>query len=575
MANWSQSHFLQSLGWATLNSFWQMALLWCFYLAVNYLFKLNAENKYRFSVTALVAGFAWFVFTFFHYYQSSSISTIAFFNQSINHTNNILNLFLFAASVTYLALLIFPSIQLFKNWQFVQRIKKQGLQKAGLNHRLFVQKMSLQLGITKKVMVYVSELVKSPMTVGYLKPIILLPFAVLSNLSTQQVEAILLHELSHIKRYDYLVNLVMSFITTVLYFNPFVKQFMKTIEEERENCCDQLVLQFEYDNVAYASALLTLEKIAAQFHVLTLCATGKKYLLSRIEKIIGMPAGQSNREKKRRFKLNHLAFLFAALFCIFIFNSVMIIKEKEKKTPGFSLAYDNLSTPFSFFNDDETLSPTKTPVVDFRKKETEPQTLTTTNLFTGAVIPYKANIVLENQPVEFPLQQHLLMNVAQDDIDANLTSQQKEEIKSTVAATKKIFTDLQWKEIDKTIADVMTENEKLKAKEVYLKSIEKTVNFKNIEQQLKANYENIDWNKINFNIEQGLSNIQLDSLKKLYTQILVQLEKAKNASDKNEEVVIAPIPDQSVNYIRRSTEVMRMKVDSIKAIQSPKKIVRL
>jgi beta-lactamase regulating signal transducer with metallopeptidase domain len=99
--------------------------------------------------------------------------------------------------------------------------------------------------------------------------------AALSNLSTQQVEAILLHELSHIRRYDYLVNFIVSIISTFLYFNPFVKQLARAIEEERENCCDQLVLQFGYDKVGYAAALLTLEKLSAARHALDLAATAK------------------------------------------------------------------------------------------------------------------------------------------------------------------------------------------------------------------------------------------------------------------------------------------------------------
>ena len=210
MANWSQSHFLQSLGWATLNSFWQMALLWCLYLGAGYIFKISSHKKYQLSVLAMVAGFAWFVFSFIYFFKSSSVSTVAFFNQSIQESNSLLNIFLLSASIAYLSLLMFPSYKLFKNWQFVQRLKKEGLHKADLHYRLFVQKIAAQLGIKYKVIVYLSELVRSPLTVGYLKPIILLPIAALNNLSTQQVEAILLHEVSHIRRYDYLVNFMIS-----------------------------------------------------------------------------------------------------------------------------------------------------------------------------------------------------------------------------------------------------------------------------------------------------------------------------------------------------------------------------
>ena len=70
----------------------------------------------------------------------------------------------------------------------------------------------------------------SPVTIGFLKPIILLPVAALNSLTPQQVEAVLLHELSHIRRYDYLINLVITLVHTLFYFNPFIKKFVSAIE---------------------------------------------------------------------------------------------------------------------------------------------------------------------------------------------------------------------------------------------------------------------------------------------------------------------------------------------------------
>src|SRR5215217_1957370 len=309
MANWSQSHFLQALGWATLNSFWQMALLWCLFLGASHLFNLSSNKKYQLSVLAIAIGFAWFILSFIFFYRSTPIFTISIFEQAANESDSILNIFLISASVAYLSLLIFPSYRLFKNWQFVQRIQKEGLQKAGLNYRLFVQKISGHLGIGKKVFVYVSEIVKSPVTIGYIKPIILLPVAALNNLSTQQVEAVLLHELSHIKRYDYLINFIITLLQTLFYFNPFVKRFVSQIEFEREKCCDELVLQFEYDKISYASALLLLEKNMLASEVLTLAAAGKNHLLCRIEKILGL-------KKKPRFTFNQFAGLLASFLVV-------------------------------------------------------------------------------------------------------------------------------------------------------------------------------------------------------------------------------------------------------------------
>lgn len=567
MANWSQSHFLQSLGWATLNSFWQMALLWCLFLGANHIFKFSSHRKYQFSVMAIATGFAWFVFTLVYYYNSKQV-TLAFFDNTINESNNLLNIFLISASVAYLSLLIFPSYRLYKNWRFVQRIRKDGLSKADYNYRLFVQKIASQLGITKKVVVYVSELVKSPLTVGYIKPIILLPIAALNHLSTQQVEAILLHELSHIRRFDYLVNLMISVINTILYFNPFVKIFMRIVEEERENCCDQLVLQYGYDKVGYATALLTLEKLSVHRQVLALGAAGKNYLVNRIEKIVGM-------EKKKGWNRNQLAGMFAALFCIIVFNSVLIIKETNQHKKNL-FAFSSISTPFSLYENDRG---TQTPVKN--EKDPAPKTwiakTTPVNkinpLSTGSfeIAPSEEVVFGQFQPSMNPA----LTFVEQDDVEASLTEEQKEEVKTTVENTRKVISGLQWTEIEKSIADALNEREKSKAREEYMKALERTVDFESLEQNLKAQYQQMDMARINSNLDKAIVMMQLDSLQKSYQSILVQLEKANAELSAQTEVAANPMPDLSIEELKRSTEEMRRKIDTIKALRHPKKVVRL
>jgi bla regulator protein blaR1 len=564
MANWSQSHFLQSLGWATLNSFWQMALLWCVYLAINSVFKISSDKKYQLAVAAILSGFVWFVFTFVYYFQSSSVSSIAIFNQSVNESNSMLTVFLFSASIAYLSLLIFPSYRLFKNWQFVQRIKKEGLLKADLNYRLFVNKISAQLGISKKVFVYISELVTSPVTVGYLKPIVLLPVAALSNLSTQQVEAILLHELSHIRRYDYLVNLLVSIISTFLYFNPFVKQFIGAIEEERENCCDQLVLQYGYDKVGYASALLTLEKLSVRRHALALGAAGKNYLLNRIQKIVGM-------EQKKGFKRSQFAGLFAALLCIVVFNSILIIKDKNQSSSLY--ASMDFANPLNLLNDEgskpDYILPTN------RRADTKfwVATKAASTKKEKAIAAMHADEAQDIEPVSET--NSMFISVAQDDIEASLTNEQKARVKSTVDATKKVMSDLQWKQAETAIADVLTENEKVIAKREYINELNKMVNWKNIEKKMKADYETIDWENVDSKMNNALTAIKLDSLQKTYSVVLMQLNKLTTKVNEKTEINICPLPDQSIEQIQEAKQELSSRVNTIKALRSPKKVVRL
>src|SRR5687768_4168618 len=114
MAGISQSAFLQALGWATLNSFWQMALLWTAFLLVQYFFRLSSHKKYIGALAALGIGFTWFLATFILYYQSGPAAS--FFVARATETPGLAawNIILSSASLAYLLLLMVPAYRLFK-----------------------------------------------------------------------------------------------------------------------------------------------------------------------------------------------------------------------------------------------------------------------------------------------------------------------------------------------------------------------------------------------------------------------------------------------------------------------------
>jgi bla regulator protein blaR1 len=291
-----QANFLQSLGWAVLNSLWQLALLWVIFQFITVVFKkASSAAKSSLATFLLTGGFAWFIYTFLSTYLDSpsaanAIQGSVLVNAEANpELSSWLQRSLPVASIAYLILLVFPLLHFVRNYRYVQLIRHYGLSKIDVNWRIFVQKIAAQLGIRKTVRIWVSELVSSPVTIGFLKPVILVPLAAINNLTTQQLEAVLLHELSHIRRFDYLVNLVINFIQTIFYFNPFAKAFVKIVEKEREKSCDEMVLQFQYDSRDYATALLTLEHTRPAPKPLVVGASGKKHdLLNRIEIILGV-----------------------------------------------------------------------------------------------------------------------------------------------------------------------------------------------------------------------------------------------------------------------------------------------
>jgi beta-lactamase regulating signal transducer with metallopeptidase domain len=560
MAGLSQSAFLQALGWATLNSFWQMALLWCVFLGANYFFKLSAQNKYYLSAGSVIAGALWFFGTFILYYNNYKPGySFGLTEYAIPSLNNLTPVVLASASIAYLILLIIPAYRLIYNWKSIQLLRKIGLQKAEIHYKLFVKKITASLGIKNIVAVYFSELVKSPLTIGYLKPIILLPLASVNNLTVHQIEAVLLHELSHIKRYDYLVNIFISIIQTFLYFNPFTRLLIRVVQEERENCCDQMVLQFGYDKLSYASALLSLEKTSLQSHVFVLRAAGKRNLLSRIEKIVGV-------EKKLQFRFNHFAGLIAAFLCLFTFNSLLIISKEKAPT---SLSFNRLENPFYFFNDENSLkinskSRSKEQYSTAKKSERIKMEEDNTEVY---IVP-DAEIPPSPQHLE-----DILMPVAYNETASNLSEEQKIHIKSTIENTKKVLGTYQWKEVEKTIGEALSAEEKEAVKQQYLQEINK-IDWENMEKGLKTAYENINWQMIDMNLQLALTNIRIDSLKFSYELALKALEKAQFEAEASLKPTQLPLPDASLEELQKRQETLRNSLKEIKLIKN-RKVIKL
>ncbi len=331
------SIFLQSLGWAIANSLWQAAALWILYQLIQFSHK-NATSRFRnnLSTGLLFSIFAWFLLTFVnkYLYLQSTAEVI-----TIPHANN--EYLSYATSfdwstaikkavstlpylsIAYLLLLAMLSIRLIKSYLHIYFIKNHGLKKPPVEWRLFTEKVSLQMGITKKIRLWFSEHVDVPATIGFIKPFILIPIASINQLSPDQLEAIILHELSHIRRNDYLINLFISIVETVLFFNPFIVLLAKIIKRERENCCDDFVIQYQYDRHSYASALLALEQTRNKNIRLSLAATsGKKQLLSRIQRI--MEVSNSNN-------INYGQKLLALLIITGIICSIAWFSPEKKE----------------------------------------------------------------------------------------------------------------------------------------------------------------------------------------------------------------------------------------------------
>lgn len=295
----NQSAFLKALGWSLLDSLWQMGALWLIYVLLTANGKrFHARQRHTLALLSLAGGSLWFLATLvINFYKAAAAPEVVTlvvnageFAPSPGKGDMAawLEPVLPFLSVAYLLITACLFFRFYHQYRYTRRLFHQGLQKANPALRVFLQQALQHMSIHRKVNIWISTLVDTPLTIGFWKPVILLPIAAVNNLSIEQTEAIILHELNHIRRNDYLVNLLIACTDIILFFNPFAQLFSGVIRREREHSCDDMVLQFRYDASQYARALLTLEQNrAAGSPALAVAATGNNTLLfNRVKRML-------------------------------------------------------------------------------------------------------------------------------------------------------------------------------------------------------------------------------------------------------------------------------------------------
>jgi GWxTD domain-containing protein len=166
------------------------------------------------------------------------------------------------------------------------RMKSASTETAPVELRSLLNHLSGRIGIARRVSLWNSTLVQVPTVIGWLRPAVLIPVGCLAGLSASQIEAIFAHELAHIRRHDYLVNVFQSLVEAVLFYHPAVWWVSQQIRKERENCCDDLAVSINGDCLAYAQALSFLEERRSSHPAIALGANGG-VLAMRIKRLLG------------------------------------------------------------------------------------------------------------------------------------------------------------------------------------------------------------------------------------------------------------------------------------------------
>ena len=177
-------------------------------------------------------------------------------------------------------------------WVWVRRLIWKRAQPAAERWRQAAADLARRMRVSRPVRILESAAVRVPTLVGCLRPVILLPASVLTGLAPEQIEALLAHELAHVRRWDYLVNLGQTVAEALFFYHPAVWWLSRRIRVEREQCCDDAVVATCGDRVAYARALATLGQSSVV--PAAALAAGDGRLLARIRRILTMEPDTRN-----------------------------------------------------------------------------------------------------------------------------------------------------------------------------------------------------------------------------------------------------------------------------------------
>jgi GWxTD domain-containing protein len=293
---WVQTPLAQAIGWTLVHSLWEGALV-ALVLAAALWAVRSSRARYAAACLAMLAMLAGFGFTFARLMprQRSHVVTIARavslpagFEEPKIPVQRRAEDFLPWLAPFWIAGVVIFHLRSLASWMSARRLRRTGVCLAPDLWRERLDRLGARVRLSRPVTLLESCLAEVPVVIGYVRPAILVPVGLLAGLPAGQIESILLHELAHIRRYDYLVNLLQASVEGFLFYHPAVWWISGLIRAERENCCDDLVVATHGDAHEYAAALAALEQNRWSAREAAPAATGGN-LMQRIRRLLNRP----------------------------------------------------------------------------------------------------------------------------------------------------------------------------------------------------------------------------------------------------------------------------------------------
>ena len=320
--------FLNILSEVLFHSLWQGALCLTLILILIHIFRQNSPLRYWFSVSGLLLLPLINTITFFILWLPDKAVATGSILSSFPPANNFHQLRHYALDERMNQYLIYAwlsgvlvfSLYRFMGLVYLQKIKYRAT--SALQSSAAVKIMNrniIRLKIARKVNLKISESVQSPFTFGIFRPVIMMPLAMLEWMNTDQLEAIIVHELIHIRRLDYLIHLLISYVEIVYFFNPTVWIMKKLVSQEREFSCDYLANVHLKEPLTYCKTLFQLQSGKHTSLPVLSFHHKKNILMKRIQKLFG--------NYQAEFPL--IPMVTAALVLIFFMSGYQSVPEEK------------------------------------------------------------------------------------------------------------------------------------------------------------------------------------------------------------------------------------------------------
>jgi GWxTD domain-containing protein len=292
------------VGWALFHSLWEGAII-AVALAVTLAMARSAHARYTVACLAMCAILLCFGVTLLRLAPGHATPGAARNSSALSWTDSVTLADVPQAPMPRLADwlpglvpfwmigVVFFCLRHLASWALALRLRRTGVCSPPDFWRERLSVLALRLRLSRPVGLLESCLAEVPVVMGHVRPVILIPVGLLTGLPAAQIESILLHELAHIRRWDYLVNMLQTCVESLLFYHPVVWWISGVIRAEREHCCDDLAVSLSGDAHEYAVALAALEQCRWGASEIGLAATGGN-LVKRIRRLLIPKEGPSS-----------------------------------------------------------------------------------------------------------------------------------------------------------------------------------------------------------------------------------------------------------------------------------------